>query len=382
MVRTHYYGIYLKKLNKLIIAALLLFIISFNVFKFRQYAERTNNYIVVYKSSIDKLKDFRTPLLTEMYFTEGYAAKKELKMIVLPVDNRVFGQQALKVLVKKIKPYKDKQIIFAVNSEYADFADKLAEQLNINAQKSENNEHYILQALNKDNNLVFVIGDTNDNSVLRIAGQLNLRPHVLNLNAKIPSLNDKIIKVENETPDLEQQERNLKQFTKDYKNQLGGFLSAVSEGSTDMPEYSAVTEHMFDKGAVQVLAVDEKNEKYGQFGDVFADTALSRSFISAYALAKNEMPDAKYKFFVLTKAVKKKYTDEHSFVDDLNAGVDGVMLVNGYRQAMFLPYFWKIYPEKKDFIKNLKVSAGLSPDYWSAKIKVYYFRAVEVKYEN
>lgn len=381
MVHTHYYGKYIKKINKLIIAALLVFIIVFNLFKFSQYAESTNDFIVIYNSPVDVLKDFRTPLLTEMYFNENYGAKKNLRLIVLPVDNRVLGTQALKSLLKKIKPYQDKKFLFAVNYNYAEFADEMVKKLNISAQKSENNEQIILQALNKDNNLIFIMFGEDDKA-LKIAGQLNLHPYVFNLNAKFPSLNGKIIKVENEIPDLEQQENNLRQFAADYKNQLTVFLSAVLDGKNDMPEYSAATEHMFDKGAAQVLAIDEKNEKYGQFGDVFADTAVARSFINGFLLAKNEMPDAEYKFFVLTKSVKKKYIDEQSFIEDLNAGVDGVMLVNGYRQAMFLPYFWKIYPDKKDFIKNLKVSAGLSPDYWSTKIKVYYFRAVEVEYEN
>ena len=57
MVRTHYYGKYIKKLNKLIIAALLVFIIVFNVFKFSQYAESTNDFIVTYNSPVDVLKD-------------------------------------------------------------------------------------------------------------------------------------------------------------------------------------------------------------------------------------------------------------------------------------------------------------------------------------
>ena len=86
MVRTHYYGKYIKKLNKLIIAALLVFIIVFNVFKFSQYAESTNDFIVTYNSPVDVLKDFRTPLLAEMYFSENYGAKKDLRLIVLQVD--------------------------------------------------------------------------------------------------------------------------------------------------------------------------------------------------------------------------------------------------------------------------------------------------------
>jgi AMMECR1 domain-containing protein len=33
----------------------------------------------------------------------------------------------------------------------------------------------------------------------------------------------------------------------------------------------------------------------------------------------------------------------------------------------------------KEFWENLKLKAGLSPKYWSEKIKVYRFRTVEIK---
>ena len=40
------------------------------------------------------------------------------------------------------------------------------------------------------------------------------------------------------------------------------------------------------------------------------------------------------------------------------------------------------FPDKAEFLKNLKVKAGFNPSYWSNNIKVYRFRTVEINDED
>ena len=63
----------------------------------------------------------------------------------------------------------------------------------------------------------------------------------------------------------------------------------------------------------------------------------------------------------------------------VNAGVDGLVIRDGSRQGLFLPSVWKQLTDKRDFLNNLKLKAGMSPSYWSNAIKVYRFRTVEIK---
>jgi len=44
-----------------------------------------------------------------------------------------------------------------------------------------------------------------------------------------------------------------------------------------------------------------------------------------------------------------------------------------------MPDDWQHYKTKEEFVKDLKLKAGLSPDYWSEDINIFYFKAVEVK---
>ena len=63
----------------------------------------------------------------------------------------------------------------------------------------------------------------------------------------------------------------------------------------------------------------------------------------------------------------------------INQDIDGIILRDGNRQGVFLPSVWKQLPQKQEFLNNLKIKAGISPSYWSNKIKVYRFRTVEIK---
>ena len=77
------------------------------------------------------------------------------------------------------------------------------------------------------------------------------------------------------------------------------------------------------------------------------------------------------------------YKNEEDLVAKLAAGVDGVIIRDGDRQGVFLPAVWKQLPEPQEFLNNLKIKAGMSPSYWSNRIKVYRFRVVEIsKDEN
>ena len=77
------------------------------------------------------------------------------------------------------------------------------------------------------------------------------------------------------------------------------------------------------------------------------------------------------------------YKDEADLLSKIIQGVDGIVIRDGNRQGVFLPAVWKQLPDKAEFLNNLKIKAGMSPSYWSNRIKVYRFRVVEIsKDEN
>lgn len=48
----------------------------------------------------------------------------------------------------------------------------------------------------------------------------------------------------------------------------------------------------------------------------------------------------------------------------LRPHVDGVVFRYGHHQSTFLPQVWEHFPEPRDFLVQLKVKAGLPPDFW------------------
>jgi hypothetical protein len=71
---------------------------------------------------------------------------------------------------------------------------------------------------------------------------------------------------------------------------------------------------------------------------------------------------------VLTKSTTIDFTDEKDLLNKLEAGVDGLILQEGFHKATFLPAVWEQLPEPKDFLTHLKLKAGLDKNYWSENI--------------
>ena len=62
---------------------------------------------------------------------------------------------------------------------------------------------------------------------------------------------------------------------------------------------------------------------------------------------------------------------EAELIAALNPYKDGLVLEdNGYRST-FLPKVWEKLPDSQDFIRELKIKAGLPADYWSATLRFY-----------
>lgn len=59
----------------------------------------------------------------------------------------------------------------------------------------------------------------------------------------------------------------------------------------------------------------------------------------------------------------------------LRPGIDGVVLQTPGTGGLFLPQVWAHLPEPADFLRQLKLKAGLSPDAWPRGLRVLRFTA-------
>lgn len=74
---------------------------------------------------------------------------------------------------------------------------------------------------------------------------------------------------------------------------------------------------------------------------------------------------------VLSPLVPMTVTDEADLLGRLVPGVDGLVLEAGLHRATFLPKVWEHLPAAADFVRHLKLKAGLPRDYWSSEVAVY-----------
>lgn len=63
--------------------------------------------------------------------------------------------------------------------------------------------------------------------------------------------------------------------------------------------------------------------------------------------------------------------NEADLISQLEPGIDGLVLIEGWRRATFLPKVWESLPEPRKFLAQLKVKCGLAGNYWSDQLEFH-----------
>ncbi len=107
-----------------------------------------------------------------------------------------------------------------------------------------------------------------------------------------------------------------------------------------------------------------------------AENAFSAAFRDPRfpPLQADELDDLDIHLSILTPAEPMAFSSEQDVLSQLQPGIDGLILEEGYRRGTFLPSVWESLPEPRQFLRHLKQKAGLPPDYWSKNIRIYRYR--------
>jgi AmmeMemoRadiSam system protein A len=87
-------------------------------------------------------------------------------------------------------------------------------------------------------------------------------------------------------------------------------------------------------------------------------------------LKADELPRLEIHLSLLTPAQPLTFKTEEELLSLLTPEKDGLILEEGYHRGTFLPSVWEQLPQPKDFLRQLKIKAGLSPLYWSDSLRV------------
>jgi AmmeMemoRadiSam system protein A len=111
-----------------------------------------------------------------------------------------------------------------------------------------------------------------------------------------------------------------------------------------------------------------------------AEDIAENAFLAAFKdprfppLADDEFGELEIHLSILTPAEPVSFTSEQDLINQLQPGIDGLILEEGHRRGTFLPSVWEQLPEPQQFLRHLKQKAGLSPDYWSENIRISRYR--------
>jgi AmmeMemoRadiSam system protein A len=92
-------------------------------------------------------------------------------------------------------------------------------------------------------------------------------------------------------------------------------------------------------------------------------------------LSKEEFEKIKIEVSILTEPKLLQYSDSEDLLQKLRPGIDGVILIKGSSQATYLPQVWDQIPDKREFLAQLCIKAGLDWNEWEAgKLNVFTYQ--------
>ena len=120
--------------------------------------------------------------------------------------------------------------------------------------------------------------------------------------------------------------------------------------------------------AHRALAVDAAENGYGA---AFRDPRFK-------GLKEDEIAGLELSVSVLSRPFAMTIADEADLLDQLRPGVDGLIIEDQGKRALFLPTVWEGLPRPDAFLHRLKLKAGFAADHWSETFRASRFVAEEM----
>ena len=133
------------------------------------------------------------------------------------------------------------------------------------------------------------------------------------------------------------------------------------------------------------VTLHKNNKLRGCVGFPYPSLALSEAVYKAaksaafydprfISLGREELNQVQIEISILS-------VPEQCSVKDIKVGEDGVIIEKGSNSGLFLPQVWEQIPDKKQFLENLCLKAGVSSDVWEKdpSLKLFKFRVQAIK---
>ena len=348
---------YIKRAKQFTVYSLVLFFVIFNLVIFCKHTSSNPELVVNYQSPEDRLKDYRNPLLGMLFTNESH----QVKILVLSDKTGIYPKANYPKILQD-----DKQKVVLLKNEkttqkHIEYLQKIVPQIETKTGFD-----------NIETDALIVWFDDLENpladfdNIKKIAKEKKLTPQAFDfINYK--DINAKKSKKTYYT--LSEQAENLNYFIADYKTQLNELIENYANFKT--------TKNNLNDKASSVAVICNENNSCEEFADFDFDKSVKESISENLAKANKKHPNHKKRVFLLTQLEKQNFKSEQDLLNNLDNTL-GIVIKKGLLTGIMLPAYWEFYPEKKEFVKTLKIKSGISPDYWSENIQIYFFKAREI----
>lgn len=121
--------------------------------------------------------------------------------------------------------------------------------------------------------------------------------------------------------------------------------------------------------AFQALAIDTAENAYAA---AYRDPRFP-------ALTAPELERLDIHISILSAPEPLAFTSEQNLIGQLRPGIDGLILSERGQGGTFLPAVWESVADPHEFLRHLKLKAGLPICYWSDTIKVSRYTTLSIR---
>lgn len=94
-------------------------------------------------------------------------------------------------------------------------------------------------------------------------------------------------------------------------------------------------------------------------------------------LTQTEFATTRVEVSLLSRAEPFAVEDERDALEKIRPGIDGLILQHGQRRATFLPQVWETLPHPGEFLRQLKLKAGLDASFWAPDVALSRYTVVK-----
>lgn len=118
------------------------------------------------------------------------------------------------------------------------------------------------------------------------------------------------------------------------------------------------------KGSLEVTLPLVNTVAYSAYSSAFNDIRFP-------PLQPGEFAQLKISLSVLSPKEKLSFTSEEDLIEQIQPGIDGLVLDYNSQRGTLLPSVWNTIPDAREFLLIVKQKAGFDRDFWDEDLQAY-----------